>query len=125
MRTLLSVDEATQSLTLAGDVPEGCQARFMKANISRLLDGASSAGNISSIALDSLKAEAAILISCVGRRLVIKQRAEEEIEAVIEQLGSKASITGFYPYGEIAPFIKNARCELHNQTMTITAFAER
>ena len=68
----------------------------------------------------------ALLISCVGRKLVLKQRIEEEVEAVREVLGDRTPCsTGFYSYGEISPFTPNARCELHNQTMTITTLSER
>lgn len=124
VRTLLAIDEAKNSLTLAGDIPLNCQARLMKANIDRLLDGAQDAGNIASIALGDYSADLAILISCVGRRLVLKQRTEDELDSVREQLGDGPILTGFYSYGEIAPFMPNARCELHNQTMTVTAFSE-
>jgi len=125
VRTILSVDEKTQSLTFAGDVPEGARARLMKANFDRLIDGASSAAKASQDALGSFKAELAILISCVGRKLVLAQRTEEEVDAVRERLGEQAALTGFYSYGELAPFAVNGHCELHNQTMTITALAEK
>ena len=69
--------------------------------------------------------ELAILISCVGRKLVLKQRVEEEVEAVRDVLGPGAALAGFYSYGEISPFTPAAKCELHNQTMTITTLSER
>lgn len=124
VRTLLAVDESKNSLTLAGEIPLNCQARLMKANIDRLLDGAQDAGNIASLALSDSSSDFAILISCVGRRLVMKQRTEDELDSVREQLGADPILTGFYSYGEIAPFMPHARCELHNQTMTVTAFKE-
>jgi hypothetical protein len=125
VRTILSVDEATQSMTFAGDVPEGAQARLMKANFDRLIDGATGAARTSHLALPDCPAELAILISCVGRKLVLKQRIEEEVEAVRDVLGPGAALAGFYSYGEISPFQPGARCELHNQTMTITALSEQ
>ena len=124
VRTLLAVDPEVQSLTFAGDVPEGAYAQLMKANLDRLVDGASGAARASAWGLRSSPAELAILISCVGRKLVLKQRIEEEVEGVREVLGPAAALVGFYSYGEIAPFAPGARCELHNQTMTITTFAE-
>jgi hypothetical protein len=69
--------------------------------------------------------ELAILISCVGRKLVLDQRVEEEIEAVREVYGANTILTGFYSYGEISPFTPDAKCELHNQTMTITTLSEK
>ena len=124
VRTILSVDEAGQSLTFAGDVPTGDFARLMKANFDRLVDGAHGAAQRSHAALDAGAAELALLISCVGRKLVLQQRTEEELEAVREVLGPQAALTGFYSYGEICPAAPNTDCQLHNQTMTITTLAE-
>ena len=123
VRTILSINEEENSLTFAGDVPEGGYTQLMKANFDRLIDGASGAARTSFQAIGSKTPELAILISCVGRKLVLKQRVEEEVEGVREVLGN-AVLTGFYSYGEISPFSPNAKCELHNQTMTITTFLE-
>jgi len=124
VRTILAVCEEEQSMTFAGDVPEGSYARLMKANFDRLVDGAVGAAVNSSRGISPHGAELAVLISCVGRKLILKQRVEEEVEGVREVLGDATVLTGFYSYGEISPFTPRARCELHNQTMTITTFAE-
>lgn len=124
VRTLLAVNEEEQSMTFAGDVPNGSYAQLMKANFDRLIDGASGAAKTSYEALGSAAPELAILISCVGRKMVLKQRIEEEVESVRDVLGAKTALTGFYSYGEISPFTPNAACELHNQTMTITTLSE-
>jgi hypothetical protein len=124
VRTILMVNEAEQSMTFAGDVPEGAYARLMKANFDRLVDGAMSAARTSQTAIGEAEAQLAILISCVGRKLVLKQRIEEEVEGVQSVLGPIPVLAGFYSYGEISPFTPSARCELHNQTMTITTLAE-
>ena len=124
VRTILAVDEAQQSMTFAGDVPEGSYARLTKANVERLIDGAIGAAR-ASFAPGSPAPELALLISCVGRKLVLKQRVEDEVEGVQTILGTQAVLTGFYSYGEIAPFARGERSELHNQTMTITTFSER
>ncbi|MDZ4255794.1 MAG: FIST N-terminal domain-containing protein [Sulfuritalea sp.] len=121
VRTILAVDEADGSMTFAGDVPQGTHARLMKANFDRLIEGAAGAARAS--LLDG-GARLAVLISCVGRKLVLGQRIEEEIEGVRRVLGNGVALTGFYSYGEISPYAPTARCELHNQTMTITSFAE-
>lgn len=124
VRTILAVDEDKQSLTFAGDVPEGSLAQLMKANFERLIEGASDAAKTSYEQIGSTSPELAILISCVGRKLVLKQRTEEEVEGVQDVLGKDAVLTGFYSYGEICPAAPEASCELHNQTMTITTFSE-
>lgn len=124
VRTILSINEEKQSLTFAGDVPEGAYARLMKANFDRLIDGAMEAAKNSYEAAGSVCPELAVLISCVGRKLLLKQRTEEEVEGVRDILGADAVLTGFYSYGEICPFTYGASPELHNQTMTVTTFRE-
>ncbi len=124
VRTILSVNEKEQSMTFAGDVPEGTYARLMKANFDRLIDGAMGAAKNSIKDTGEASPDLAILISCVGRKLVLKQRVEEEVEGVQDVLGPGTVLTGFYSYGEICPFASGERSELHNQTMTITTFRE-
>jgi hypothetical protein len=123
VRTILSVDEENNSMTFAGDIPEGCYVRLMKANFDRLIDGANLAAEHTKVN-GSSDNQLAILISCVGRKLIMGQRIEEEVEAVKNVLGESATITGFYSYGEISPVVESSKCELHNQTMTITTLAE-
>lgn len=125
VRSVLGVNEEDQSLIFAGEMPEGVYGRLMKANLDRLIDGAADAANISVEHLANEPPDLAILISCVGRKLVLKERVEEETEAVRTILGDQPAITGFYSYGEICPTIASGKqCQFHNQTMTITTFRE-
>lgn len=123
VRTILAVDEATQSITFAGDVPEGSFVMLMKANYDRLIEGASEAAE--TIILEGHEDEpiVSIAISCVGRRLVLKQRIEEELEATLDVLPVQTKQIGFYSYGEISP-LASGICDLHNQTMTLTVIWE-
>jgi len=124
VRTILAVNREERSLTFAGDLPIGSYARLMRANFERLVQGAEGAARVCSEGEQSKLPDLAILISCVGRKLLLKQRIEEEVEGVGQVLGRGVALTGFYSYGEISPFTPTARCELHNQTMTITTFSE-
>lgn len=121
VRSLLAVREDEGSMVFAGDIPEGSLVRLMKANFDRLVDGAIAAAEAG---MGSEPPDFALLVSCVGRRVVMRQRIEEELEGVHEVLGRGVPSAGFYSYGEIAPFRSHARCELHNQTMTVTTFRE-
>lgn len=125
VRTILGVNEEDQSMTFAGCIPEGAYVRLMKANVDRLINGAENSAITTTEILPKDRAEIAILISCVGRKLVLKQLIEEEVEAVSDVIGKEVCITGFYSYGEISPFRKNTPCKLHNQTMTITTISEK
>jgi hypothetical protein len=124
LRAILSVNESEQSITYAGNVPQGAQARFMFATIDDLIQGTHAAAKETMQRLGAFPPQLSILVSCNGRRYVLKQRTEEEVEAVKEALGSQACLTGFYSYGEIAPAETGGRSQLHNETMTITSFAE-
>lgn len=129
VRTILSVDEDAQSMTFAGDVPEGSFVRLMRANFDRLIDGAAEAALHSKMVLNGSGEGAhgetylSIAISCVGRRIVLGERTEEELEAALEVLPSGTQQVGFYSYGEISPFA-TGHCDLHNQTMTLTTITE-
>lgn len=124
VRTILSIDEANQCLTFAGDIPMGSKVKLMKANFDNLIDAASQAASLSFNHQLSNKPDYALLISCVGRKIILKQRVDEEVEAVAEIFDNNTTISGFYSNGELSPFNKEGRCQLHNQTMTITTFSE-
>jgi hypothetical protein len=122
-RAVVGIDEGAQSMVFAGDVPEGAFVRLMHANFDRLVDGACAAGRASQQML-GVRAELGILISCVGRKQLLKQRVEEEVEGVIEALDPHTHTTGFYAYGELSPPAPGAPCTLQNQSMSVTLFSE-
>jgi hypothetical protein len=124
VRTILSINEEEKSMTFAGNLPEGSKVRLMKANFDKIIEASSTAATNTFSNIKDTKPGLAILISCVGRKLILQERTYEELEAAKEILGDDAAITGFYSYGEISPFSDSTQCELHNQTMTITTFTE-
>ena len=127
VRTVLAIDEDEQSLTFAGDVPEGWRAQLMKASFDRLVTAAVDAAKMAietagPVNLDNMET-LSLAVSCVGRRIVLGERTEEEIEAALETLSNCSNQIGFYSYGEISPYAPG-RCDLHNQTMTLTTLSE-
>lgn len=126
VRTILAVDEATQSLTFAGDLPQGQYARLMKASSDALIDSTEAAGTHATRTPAAGTADSlALVVSCVGRRLLLGQRCEEEIDLAVRSLPPRTAIAGFYSYGEIAPSGEMLRCDLHNQTLVMTVISER
>ncbi|MEX0272904.1 MAG: FIST signal transduction protein [Flavobacteriaceae bacterium] len=123
VRTILSIDEKENTMTLAGDIPEGALVRLMMATVEDIADGAFTAAKQAMNGREK-KPDLALLVSCVGRKLVMDQRTEEELEEVVSVIGEDATVTGFYSYGEMAPFEGQNRCRLHNQTMTLTLISE-
>ena len=124
IRTILGVDEANGSLTLAGDIDPNGYLQLMHASSDRLIDGAEAAANAAKEMAAHPGGGIGLLVSCVGRKLVMGDRIDEEIEAVGDVFGQNTVLTGFYSYGEISPFTPGTSCLLHNQTMTVTWIAE-
>ncbi len=121
VRTVIGVDEERRGMIFAGDVPEGAVAQLMRGNFEHLVEGAGKAARQAATAeRDGL----AILVSCIGRKLLMGQRVAEEVEAAGEVFGAAFPAIGFYSYGEISPHDFTGSCELHNQTMTITVLGE-
>lgn len=123
VRTILGIDEAKQALIFAGDMPLGYFAQLMRANFDRLITGASEAGQLAGANVNKDTEVLAVAISCVGRRLVLGERTEEETESTLNILPPSTQQIGFYSYGELSPYA-TGDCDLHNQTMTITTFYE-
>ncbi len=123
VRTILSIDAEKGAMTFAGNIPEGSGVRFMQANFDRLTQAASLAATQTKEEKPA-DPQLALLISCVGRKLILKSRIEEEVEAIDEMYHHNTLLTGFYSYGEISPLTKGGFCQLHNQTMTVTTFCE-
>lgn len=126
VRTILAVDREARSMTFAGDVPEGFVAQLMRGNFDRLAAGAAEAARQarSGLGEDGDRNGLAVLVSCIGRRLLMGQHVIDEVEAAGLELGSRMSRVGFYSYGEISPHSTTGLCQLHNQTMTVTTITE-
>lgn len=124
VRTILSINEKNNMMIFAGDLPEGSKVRFMKANMDRLTYAATAAANECLEISHHRKPKMAIIISCVGRKLILGERIHEEVEMVRDVFGPDTIITGFYSYGEISPLKPFDDCVLHNQTITITTVNE-
>jgi len=124
VRTILSIDEAEKGMVFAGDIPQGYMAQFMSANFDRLVEGSSKAARLIKPGSAQGSETLALAVSCVGRRLVLGDRTNDELSATLNILPKGVHQIGFYSYGEISPYVQGASCELHNQTMTLTTISE-
>jgi hypothetical protein len=121
VRTVLGIDEETQSLIFAGDMPEGSTVQLMRCTLDRLIDGA--AGAAEKLGKVAAGPALVIAISCVGRRMVMGERVEEGTEAVLDTLPPGTLQVGFFSYGELSP-PSTGPCLFQNQTMTLTLIQE-
>ncbi|WAC01340.1 FIST C-terminal domain-containing protein [Lacinutrix neustonica] len=123
VRTILNINEKDNTMILAGDIPKNSKVQLMMTNVDNIANASERAAR-QALELRKNKPQLALLVSCIGRKLVLDQRVEEEIEEVVDVVGKDTTICGFYSYGEIAPFHGETNCQLHNQTMTITLISE-
>jgi len=123
VRTILGINEKDKSLTFAGNIAEGSYIKLMKTNVERVINGAEKAALQLPIS-QNLKNELIFMVSCVGRKLVLKQLTQDEIDAVTSQFGENTTFAGFYSYGEFSKLKMQSTCSLHNQTMTLTSLKE-
>jgi hypothetical protein len=126
VRTVLAINREARSMIFAGDIPQGSKAQLMRGEFTRLAAGATEATSEAAAKQSESGARGglALLVSCIGRRLLMGQRIDDEIQAVREVLSADVAQLGFYAYGEIAPHSVSGVCELHNQTMTVTIISE-
>lgn len=124
VRTILAIDEQAGTMTFAGDVPQDATAHLMTSTTDQLAEAAASAATAACATLPPGAPVAAVAVSCVGRRLAMGQRTDDELVATLSGLPPGAVLTGFYSYGEIGPG-DGGRAVLHNQTMTVLAVTER
>jgi hypothetical protein len=124
VRTILGINENTGAMIFAGDIPVGANVQFMMANFDRLIDGAIHAAEQTHLRLGGTEPDLVLMVSCIGRKIVLDQRVEEEVESVVDFFGPNPVYCGFYSNGEISPLKGSIGCSLHNQTMTIPTIAE-
>ncbi len=123
VRTIVGIDEDAHSMIFAGNIPEGYVGQLMRGNFENLIEGAAEAARMAGTAVNGER-KLVVLVSCIGRKLLLGQRIGEEVEAVSEVFGDGTPAIGFYSYGEISPHAETGICDLHNQTMTVTVLAE-
>ncbi|MCE2933581.1 MAG: FIST C-terminal domain-containing protein, partial [Hyphomicrobiales bacterium] len=123
VRTILSIDQASGEMTFAGDMPQGWSAQLMRGNSARMAQSAAEAMRLAQPRAGEAEG-LALLVSCIGRRLLMGQRAVNEVEAAAEAMAVRHALIGFYSYGEISPHAQSGFAQLHNQTMTVVTVSE-
>lgn len=123
IRTIIGVNEKEDYLVFTGDIPQGATVTLLKSNLDSLVQSAKDA--IGFIHFDN-KVSSPLLcisVSCIGRKVILGQRIEDEIEAIIDELPKDTEQIGFYSYGEIS--LNNlGKCDLYNHTMSLTLLGE-
>ena len=126
VRTIVGVSDLERTMSFAGDIPQGSVVRLMRGSLMRLVEGAEHAAQAALRSGPSAEEGGlALLVSCIGRKLMMGQLVTDEVEAVAGVLGARFHSVGFYSYGELSPHPLTGVSELHNQTMTIMTIGEK
>lgn len=124
IRTILATDDNESAMIFAGNMPQGSTVRMMRGDIQKLIRASATAAKDSVESLKNRKPQLTLMLSCVGRKIIMDKKVDEEVLAAEEMLDGDCAVAGFYTYGGLSPFGVGTPCELHNQTMTITTFSE-
>jgi hypothetical protein len=123
LRCGLAVNHEEGTITLAASIPEGSPITLTTASRGDIINGAKLAAEQAKESLKGAGPQAILMFSCVGRKLVLGRRTQEEVTAVKEVLGEKVPLIGFYTYGEIGPIDKLRKqlsiTKFHNETVVL------
>jgi hypothetical protein len=123
LRCGLSVDHEKGTITVAASIPEGSPITLTTASRGDIINGAKLAAEQAKESLKGAKPQTILMLSCVGRKLVLGRRTQEEVVAVKKVLGEEVPLIGFYTYGEIGPIDKMreqlAITKFHNETVVL------
>lgn len=123
LRCGLSVDHDKGTISLAASIPEGSEVTLTTASRGDIINGAREAAEQAMKSLEGATPLAVIMFSCVGRKLVLGRRIQEEVDAVRNCIGLDVPLAGFYTYGEIGPVDKTNRqlssVKFHNETVVL------
>ncbi|MDD2905916.1 MAG: FIST N-terminal domain-containing protein [Sulfurimonas sp.] len=123
IRAIRAIDEENNSIILAGSIQQDSIVSFAKANFDELIDGAQEAAELVSVGYDKELSALCIAVSCIARRNVLKQNAEDELEVVVDTLGANVATLGFYSFGEFSKSQAGC-CDFHNQSISLTMIYE-
>jgi len=116
LRVASKLDAETGYMKFSGDVPNGSCVQLTQAMRHQVIQG------VNKSVLDAMnrypgeQPEIALTFSCTGRKMALGSKTYLEIERVMDLLGKKTKVSGFYTFGEIAPLTIPGQSHYHNAT---------
>jgi hypothetical protein len=124
VRTILRVNEEKKSMIFAGNITEGAVIRLMRTNTDQVISMAGEAANHAT-KKENNQAALALIFNCIGRKLILASRANDELNSIRKCLPPTTTTAGLYSYGEFSKLGHSQRkCALHNQTVVVTLITE-
>lgn len=131
IRDPITVDEKG-SITCAAEIPEGSEVRLMIGSKEKAIEAAQEAARhlMSEFETEKTSPKFVLMFNCIAREKLFGQKANEEIQAVMDILGRDVPLIGFYTYGEQAPLGGEIRdtekidSRFYNETMVMFGVGE-
>lgn len=131
IRDPITVDEKG-AITCAAEIPMGSEIRLMIGNKEKAIEAAEEAARkvMTNLQSENAKPRFVLIFNCIAREKLFAQKAKDEIDAIMNILGSDVPLLGFYTYGEQAPLAgetknpKLIQSRFYNETVVIFAVGE-
>lgn len=123
---------ADGSITCAAEIPQGSEVRLMIGSKEKAVEAAEDAARhlMKEFEIDHARPKFVLMFNCIAREKLFAQKANDEIQAVMEIIGHDVPLLGFYTYGEQAPLggevrnIEKCDTRFYNETVVIFAVGE-
>lgn len=123
IRSIDGILEQDKALHFNGDIPTGYISWFMSGQLETFAAGASKAATQARASVPDVP-QAALLVSCLGRQLIMGASVIYELDAINEVLTDAVPVAGFHSAGEFSQEKQSCRSIFQTQTMTVTLLAE-
>lgn len=130
VRTPIDLNEKDGSIRYTGEIPQGKSLRMMRADIEGMVSASEEIveetwGKISKKDQND-NSILSLLVSCSGRKAVLKTEVEDEFFNANKNIKNKNSAqVGLYSYGEYNRVNEEKGVEFLNQTMTVVCIYEK
>lgn len=121
LRTGSYFDTRTGAITVLGGMPVGARVQICEASHADVVGGVDEA--LRGLPLDTFQPVAALVVSCAGRKWILGDRGQEELQRLQARLGNRLPLAGFPSFGEVGPFRREdgsyTATQFHNVTFVL------
>ena len=104
LRAVTGSEASSGALSVLGSIPVGSTVQLTTATTEDILSGTrESLAEATADFPAGTRPEAALMFSCVVRRMLLGSRASTEVELARTELGPSVALAGLYCFGEIGP----------------------
>lgn len=127
LRTLSHLNVETGFVTCFGSIPVNTRVRVCNATKQDVIDGAEKC--LDGIDNPDFRPLMGIVISCGGRKWILQEDIQREVEVLKKKFGEDFPFTGFASFGEFGPYYQEdktySRSYFHNVSFSVMIIGEK